>query len=92
MRKGRRLSLFSLKHLYEGIKNGDISPADSVDACFDKIRMLNLSLGAFISVVEEDVIYKQALEAEKEIRQGKLRGPLHGIPFFDKRYLPVKRF
>jgi aspartyl-tRNA(Asn)/glutamyl-tRNA(Gln) amidotransferase subunit A len=74
-------SLFSLKQLSEKIKEGDIPPLDLVGACLDKIKILNPILNAFITVIEEEELYKQAQIAEKEIKQGNYLSPLHGIPF-----------
>src|SRR5215207_936335 len=74
-------SLFSLKQLSEKIKEGDVSPVDLVGACLDKIKILNPILNAFITVIEEEELYKQAQIAEKEIKQGNYLSPLHGIPF-----------
>jgi aspartyl-tRNA(Asn)/glutamyl-tRNA(Gln) amidotransferase subunit A len=42
---------------------------------------LNPILNAFITVIEEEELYKQAQIAEKEINQGNYLGPLHGVPF-----------
>lgn len=81
MGKGLISSLFSVKQLSEKIKRGDISPVDLVEICLDKIKKFNPILDAFITVIEEEDIYKQAQIAEKEIKQENYFGPLHGIPF-----------
>jgi len=83
-------SLFSLKQLSEKIKEGDVSPVDLVGACLDKIKILNPILNAFITVIEEEELYKQAQIAEKEIKQGNYLSPLHGIPFSIKDIFYVK--
>jgi aspartyl-tRNA(Asn)/glutamyl-tRNA(Gln) amidotransferase subunit A len=89
---GKRLksSLISLKQLSERIKNGDISPVDLVEVCFDRIKKFNPTLDAFISIIEKDALYKQAQMAETEIKRGKYIGPLHGIPFSIKDIFCVK--
>jgi aspartyl-tRNA(Asn)/glutamyl-tRNA(Gln) amidotransferase subunit A len=74
-------SLFSVKQLSEKIKLGEISPVDLVEVCLDRIKKFNPILNAFITVIEEEDIYKQAQIAEKEIKEGNYFGPLHGIPF-----------
>ena len=58
--------------------------------CFDRIRKLNPSLNAFITVLGEKDVYNNARIAEKEISQGKYRGPLHGIPFSIKDIIYAK--
>ena len=73
--------VFSIKQLSEGIKTGEISPTELVESALDRIKRLNPFLNAFITIIEEDELYKQAQNAEKEISIGKYRGPLHGIPF-----------
>ena len=57
-----------------------MTPVDLIECCFDRIRKLNPSLNAFITVLDEKYVYNNARIAEKEISQGKYRGPLHGIP------------
>ncbi|MBA3283705.1 MAG: amidase, partial [Nitrosopumilus sp.] len=74
-------SLSSIKYVANEIRNGDLSPVDLVEICLDGIRKMNPELNAFITVSEEQTLYKQALMCEKEIKQGDYRGPLHGIPF-----------
>jgi aspartyl-tRNA(Asn)/glutamyl-tRNA(Gln) amidotransferase subunit A len=81
MTKGLTSSLFSVKQLSAKIKRVEISPVDLVETCLDRIKKFNPILDAFITVIEEDDIYKDAQTAEKQIKQGTYFGPLHGIPF-----------
>jgi aspartyl-tRNA(Asn)/glutamyl-tRNA(Gln) amidotransferase subunit A len=81
--------IFSIKHLSEGIKTGQISPTELIEVSVDRIKKLNPTLNAFITIIEEDELYKQAQTAEKEISLGKYRGPLHGIPFSIKDIICV---
>ncbi len=74
-------SLFSVKQLSDKIRLEEISPVDLIEICLDRIKKFNPILDAFITVIEEEDIYKQAQIAEKEIKQGNYCGPLHGIPF-----------
>src|ERR671919_1236221 len=87
---GLSSSLFSIKELSENIKDGDITPVDLVENCLNRIKTLNPVLNAFITVIEEQQLYKQAQIAEKEIKQGRYRSPLHGIPFSIKDIFHVK--
>jgi aspartyl-tRNA(Asn)/glutamyl-tRNA(Gln) amidotransferase subunit A len=71
----------------EGIRTKIISPVDVVRACLKRIEEFNPKLNAFITVLGSEAL-EQARAAEAEIRTGKWRGPLHGIPvgikdFFD---------
>jgi aspartyl-tRNA(Asn)/glutamyl-tRNA(Gln) amidotransferase subunit A len=85
-----RSSLFSLKQLSVKIEGGDVSPVDLVEISLNRIKKLNPILNAFITVIKEEELYKQAQIAEKEIKQGNYRGPLHGIPFSIKDIIYVK--
>ncbi len=70
----------SIKELSEVIKNGDLSPVEIVEESLERISKLNASLNAFITVLGEQAL-EDAKIAEKQIREGKYFGPLHGIPF-----------
>ena len=65
------------------IKRKEASPVQIVEACLERIERLNPRLNAFISVTEKQAL-AQAREAEREIRGGHYRGPLHGIPYAPK--------
>jgi aspartyl-tRNA(Asn)/glutamyl-tRNA(Gln) amidotransferase subunit A len=69
-----------IKELSDGIKNGDLSPVDIVLQSLERINKFNPSLNAFITVLEEQAL-EDAKTAEKQIKEGKYLGPLHGIPF-----------
>jgi aspartyl-tRNA(Asn)/glutamyl-tRNA(Gln) amidotransferase subunit A len=83
-------SVFSIKQISCKIKNGDISPVDLAEVCLSRIKKLNPRLNSFITVVDEQQIYKQAETCEKEIKRGNYLGPLHGIPFSVKDVFRVK--
>jgi Asp-tRNA(Asn)/Glu-tRNA(Gln) amidotransferase A subunit family amidase len=52
---------------------------DVVRSCLERIERLNPELNAFITVLNDEAM-EQAGAAESDIRAGKWRGPLHGIP------------
>jgi aspartyl-tRNA(Asn)/glutamyl-tRNA(Gln) amidotransferase subunit A len=56
-----------------------VSPVELTQACLRRIERLNPALNAFITVTGE-LALQQARNAEREIRNGKWRGPMHGIP------------
>jgi len=56
-----------------------ISPVELTRSCLERIERLNPKLNAYITVTAETAM-EQARQAETEIRAGKWRGPLHGIP------------
>lgn len=63
----------------EAIRAGQRSPVDVTEECLARIARLNPRVNAFITVTAE-LAREQARTAEREIRDGKWRGPLHGIP------------
>ena len=69
----------SIGELAALIRSMEISPVDIVDACLARIETLNQQLNAFITVLS-DGAREHAKAAEAEIKAGKWRGPLHGIP------------
>jgi aspartyl-tRNA(Asn)/glutamyl-tRNA(Gln) amidotransferase subunit A len=87
--RGSALANSSVKQLSEGIKTGKLLPTELVDVSVERIKKMNPNLNAFITVIEEDELYRQAQIAENEIRLGKYRGPLHGIPFSIKDIIYV---
>src|SRR3954451_20159995 len=56
-----------------------VSPVEVVEACLKRIEQLNPTLNAFITVMADEA-RDQAKAAESEIKAGRWRGPLHGVP------------
>jgi MYXO-CTERM domain-containing protein len=69
----------SIHELGERIRIGVISPVALTRACLARIQALQPRLNAFITVLGDRAL-QQAAEAERQIRAGRWRGPLHGIP------------
>ena len=84
------LLLLTLREASEKIRNGEVSPTDLVELSFEKINVLNPKLNSFITVIEKEKLIKKALIAEREIKNGKYRGPLHGIPYSIKDIIYAK--
>ncbi|MEP6644627.1 MAG: amidase [Acidobacteriaceae bacterium] len=61
------------------LRKGDLSSAEITKDCLSRIERLNPRLNAFITVTADSAL-AQAQLADAEIRQGRWRGPLHGIP------------
>jgi aspartyl-tRNA(Asn)/glutamyl-tRNA(Gln) amidotransferase subunit A len=62
-----------------GLRRGDYSPIDLTESCLERIEALDQKLHSFITLTA-DLARGQARRAEQELRSGKDRGPLHGIP------------
>jgi aspartyl-tRNA(Asn)/glutamyl-tRNA(Gln) amidotransferase subunit A len=71
--------LQNLVETANAIRAGRVSPVELTDECLERIARLNPRVNAFITVTAE-LARGQARNAEKEIRAGRWRGPLHGIP------------
>jgi aspartyl-tRNA(Asn)/glutamyl-tRNA(Gln) amidotransferase subunit A len=65
--------------LHERIRTQTLSPLEVVNTCLKWIEQINPELNAFITVLAEEA-REQAKMAESEIKAGRWRGPLHGIP------------
>ena len=61
------------------LRRQKISPVEITTSSLNRIEELNPTINAFITVMHDSAL-AQAREAENEIREGKWRGPLHGIP------------
>ncbi|HET6669966.1 MAG TPA: amidase [Pyrinomonadaceae bacterium] len=73
------LTKLSIREAGDLVRRKEISPVELTTACLQRIERLNPALNAFITVTAE-LAMAQAREAEAEVRRGRWRGPLHGIP------------
>jgi aspartyl-tRNA(Asn)/glutamyl-tRNA(Gln) amidotransferase subunit A len=68
-----------IDELASRLERREISPLEVVEDCISRINQVNMKLNAFVTVAA-DSARRDAKVAEEEIRAGKYRGPLHGIP------------
>ena len=61
------------------VKSGEISPVEIIDAHLSRIRATEPVLNSFITVLADEAM-TAARQAERDVRAGRYRGPLHGIP------------
>jgi aspartyl-tRNA(Asn)/glutamyl-tRNA(Gln) amidotransferase subunit A len=66
-----------------------LSPVALTGAYLDRLEKFGAKLGAVVTITQ-DLARKEAAQAEKEIKDGKYRGPLHGIPYGVKDLLATK--
>src|SRR5437016_2040051 len=78
-----------LRELAGLIRTRKLSPVALAEACLDRLDKIGPKLGAVVTVTRA-LALKEAGEADKEIRAGKYRGPLHGIPYGVKDLLATK--
>lgn len=60
-------------------RDGSLTPEAWVRELLDAVRRENPKLNAFVEVFETRIL-EEAVEAGRELRSGRDRGPLHGIP------------
>ena len=73
------LTYLSIAEASELVRKKSVSSVELTKACLNKIEQLNPTLNAFITISAESSL-KEAATADIEIRNGKWKGPLHGIP------------
>ena len=71
------------------IERGELSPVELTTGYLERISKLNPILNAYVTITKEAAL-EDARAAEREIREGKYRGPLHGIPFSIKDNLATR--
>lgn len=73
------LPFLMIRDLGARYRRGDASPAEAVRAIFDRIDRFETRVNAWITLRREEAL-AEAHAAERELRAGRDRGPLHGIP------------
>src|SRR5262245_46115285 len=66
-----------------------ISPVELAESYLARIEKLDATLHAFVTVDRERAL-AQARKAESEIVKGRVRGPLHGVPYGAKDLFAIE--
>ena len=69
----------TLSEASERIRTKQTTPTELVEACFKRIDVYEPKVNAFITLTRDQAL-AHAKTLEAELRAGKSRGPLHGIP------------
>lgn len=69
----------SATELAKLIRDGEATSVEIVKEHLDRIKRRNDELNAFVSVFEDEAL-AVAAERDREAREGRFRGPLHGVP------------
>jgi aspartyl-tRNA(Asn)/glutamyl-tRNA(Gln) amidotransferase subunit A len=77
---GKELHFLSVAEASRLIASRALSPVDLVEAFLARIEAVDGRIKSYITVLA-DRARAAAFQAEAEIAAGRLRGPLHGIPF-----------
>lgn len=75
----RDLAALTLRQASDLVRRGDVSPVDLTEACLARIDRHNPAINAFITVTRDRAL-AVARDLTQELRRGRRRGPLHGIP------------
>jgi aspartyl-tRNA(Asn)/glutamyl-tRNA(Gln) amidotransferase subunit A len=78
-----------VRQLAERLRTRRLSPIALTEAYLERLTRLGPRLGAVVTVTR-DLALQQARAAEAEIRAGRYRGPLHGIPYGVKDLLATR--
>ena len=73
------LHYLSLEEIGRRIESREVSPVDLTERMLERIAAVDRSLKGYATVMREDAM-AAARAAEEEIRAGRYRGPLHGVP------------
>jgi aspartyl-tRNA(Asn)/glutamyl-tRNA(Gln) amidotransferase subunit A len=73
------LATLSLRQASDLVRRKRVSPVELTEACLTRIDRHNRAINAFITVTREQAL-AAAREMEGELRRGRRRGPLHGLP------------
>jgi len=85
------LAFYSIGQLAELIKTQKITSKELTKFFLDRLKKHGPTLECVITLTEE-LAFKQAEQADKEISKGKYRGLLHGIPYGAKDLLAAKNY
>src|SRR5947199_3407290 len=83
------MAYLSIQAAAEEIHSGVITPTELIAETFEQIDELDSEIQAFVTAMR-DQAYKDAEQAERELRTGLYRSPLHGIPVAIKDLIAVK--
>jgi Asp-tRNA(Asn)/Glu-tRNA(Gln) amidotransferase A subunit family amidase len=85
------LAFYSVAQLASLVKNKKITSTELTRFFLDRLKKWGDTLECVITLTEE-LALKEAAQADAEIKNGRYRGPLHGIPYGLKDLFSVKGY
>ena len=79
----------SINELAKAIRSRTVSPVELTELSLHRLETIGARLAAVAEIMRESAL-EQARAAEKEVRDGHYRGPLHGIPYGAKDLLATR--
>jgi aspartyl-tRNA(Asn)/glutamyl-tRNA(Gln) amidotransferase subunit A len=77
--------------LGDAIRERRITSVELTEGFLERARTIGSRLGAFVTLTQE-LALRQARQADDEIKAGKYRGLLHGVPYAVKDLIAVKGY
>lgn len=84
-------SSLTLKEAANAVASREISALDLVSSSLETISEIDGKLNAFIAVMADSAI-EEAERADRELEEGRLRGPLHGVPIAIKDIIDIEGY
>jgi aspartyl-tRNA(Asn)/glutamyl-tRNA(Gln) amidotransferase subunit A len=81
----------TVRELGDRIRSRELSPVELTEGFLDRGEKLGSKLNAY-STLTRELALGQARAAEKEIKAGHYRGPLHGVPYAAKDLVAVQGY
>ena len=88
---GEDILYLTVHKLSERIHARKLSPVELTEAYLKRSETIGAKLNAYATLTRERAL-DEAKQAEREISAGKIRGPLHGIPYAAKDLLAAKGY
>jgi len=85
------IAFYSIFELASLIQTKQITSEELTNFYLNRLEKYNPQLEAVITLIKVEALIK-AREMDKEIAEGKYRGPLHGIPYGVKDIISVKKY
>src|SRR5437660_10968370 len=86
---GEEIFFLSISDLSKRIESKKLSPVELSELYLDRSQKFGPRFNAYATLTPE-IALEQAKAAERDIKRGHYRGPLHGIPYAAKDLLSVK--
>ena len=85
------LAFYSVRQLAELIRTKQISSVELTKFFLERLKKYDVQLACVVTLTE-DLAIQQATQADAEIKAGKYRGLLHGVPYGAKDLLAKKGY
>ncbi len=83
------LAYLGIGALSKSFRSGAVAPLDALRACLSRIERFDEAINSFCYLAKEEAL-EAAGRAGAEIRGGRWRGPLHGVPIAIKDNIDVR--